>query len=67
MMNFFKSDLAREYCEDKFAVLGLVIFLILCCFALVPSLFSPQDPYDLAQLFLKNSFLPPGEHFFTWH
>lgn len=62
-MNFFKSDLVREYCEDKFAVLGLIIFLILCCFALAPSLFSPQDPYDLAQLFLKNSFLPPGEHF----
>ena len=62
-MNFFKSDLVREYCEDKFALLGLIIFLILCCFALAPSLFSPQDPYDLAQLFLKNSFLPPGEHF----
>lgn len=62
-MNFFKSDLLKEYCEDKFALLGLVIFLVLCCFALAPSLFSPQNPYDLAQLFLKNSFLPPGGHF----
>ena len=31
--------------------------------ALFPSLFSPQNPYDLSQLFLENSFKEPGSEF----
>ncbi len=62
-MNLLKHDIVIEYCENKLAVIGLVIFLILCVLALMPSVFSPQNPYDLAQLYLKNSFIQPGGQF----
>ena len=62
-MNPFKSDLIIEYFESKLATIGLVIFVILCVLALMPAVFSPQNPYDLAQLYLKNSFLSPGGEF----
>jgi len=32
-------------------------------FALMPALFSPQNPYDLTQLFLENSFQAPNSTF----
>lgn len=63
-MKLFKNELLTEYFEDKLAVIGLVVFVVLCIFALAPSVFSPQDPYDLAQLYLKNSFQPPSDNFF---
>lgn len=63
-MNLFKNDIVIEYFENKLAVIGLVVFVILCVLALMPSVFSPQNPYDLAQLYLKNSFLEPGGKFF---
>ncbi len=62
-MNLLKHDIVIEYCENKLAVIGLVVFLILCVLALMPSVFSPQNPYDLAQLYLKNSFIQPGGQF----
>ncbi len=62
-MNLIKNDIVIEYFENKLAVIGLVIFVILCVLALMPSVFSPQNPYDLAQLYLKNSFLKPGGEF----
>lgn len=62
-MSIFKNEIIIEYFESKLAVLGLIIFIILCILALMPAVFSPQNPYDLAQLYLKNSFLPPGEEF----
>ncbi len=62
-MKFFENEVVAEFLEDKLAVGGLIIFLILCVFALFPSLFSYQNPYDLTQLFLKNSFQPPNHNF----
>ncbi len=62
-MKFFKNEMVVEFFEDKLAVGGLVIFLILSVFALFPSLFSYQNPYDLTQLFLENSFQPPNHNF----
>ena len=62
-MKLFKNELLIEYFEDKLAVIGLVIFLVLSIFALAPSVFSSQNPYDLAQLFLENSFQGPNENF----
>ena len=63
MMKWFKNELVQEYFEDKLAVIGLVIFVILGLFALMPALFAPQNPYDLTQLFLENSFQAPSSHF----
>ena len=62
-MKFFKNESVIEFFEDKMAVAGLLIFLFLCLLALFPSIFSYQNPYDLTQLFLKNSFQPPNHNF----
>lgn len=62
-MNLFKNELLIEFFEDKLAVVGLVIFLAFCVLALMPSVFSSQNPYDLAQLYLENSFKAPGSEF----
>jgi len=62
-MKLFKNEILEEYFEDKLAVAGLVIFIVLTILALAPALFSPQNPYDLAQLFLENSFQAPNENF----
>ncbi len=62
-MKWFKNELVQEYFEDKLAVIGLVIFVILALFALMPSVFAPQNPYDLTQLFLENSFQAPNSTF----
>ena len=62
-MKWFKNELVQEYFEDKLAVIGLVIFVILALFALLPSVFAPQNPYDLTQLFLENSFQAPNSTF----
>ena len=63
MMKFFKNELFEEYFEDKLATIGLVVFIILAILASAPALFSPQNPYDLAQLYLENSFQAPNETF----
>jgi peptide/nickel transport system permease protein len=63
MMKWFKNELVQEYFEDKLAVIGLVTFVILALFALMPALFAPQNPYDLTQLFLENSFQAPNSTF----
>jgi len=62
-MKLFKNEILTEYFEDKLAVTGLVIFTILAIFALFPALFSYQNPYDLTQLYLENSFQAPNENF----
>ncbi|HIP12505.1 MAG TPA: ABC transporter permease [Arcobacter sp.] len=62
-MKLFKNEILTEYFEDKLAVIGLVVFTILSIFALFPALFSYQNPYDLTQLYLENSFQGPNENF----
>ena len=62
-MKFFKNEFVVEFFEDKLAVGGLIVFILLSILALLPSFFSYQDPYDLTQLFLQNSFQPPNHNF----
>lgn len=63
MMKLFKNEIVVEFFEDKLAVIGLVVFSIFCLLALAPAFFSPQNPYDLAQLYLENSFIEPNGEF----
>jgi len=63
-MKFLNNELVSEFFEDKLAVAGLVIFVILSLLALFPSYVTYQNPYDLTQLYLENSFRPPGSDFF---
>ncbi len=62
-MKLFKNEILIEYFEDKLAAVGLVIFTILAIFAIAPALFSYQNPYDLTQLYLENSFQAPNPNF----
>ena len=65
MIKFFKkNEIIVEFLEDKVAVTGFIITIILILFAIFPHLFSIQNPYDLKELFLQNSFKPPCKKFF---
>ncbi len=63
MKKIFQNEIVQEFLEDKIAVIGFVIFMILLVFSLFPSIFSTQNPYDLKELFLENSFKAPGKEF----
>jgi peptide/nickel transport system permease protein len=52
--------LAREFAASRLALFGAsLLALIVLCALLAPAL-APQNPYDLAQLDLMSSRLPPG-------
>ncbi|WP_369661858.1 ABC transporter permease [Variovorax sp. 375MFSha3.1] len=54
--------LLRQYAHSKLAVLGAAVLLALLLAALLAPLLAPQNPYDLAQLNILDSRLPPGSH-----
>ncbi len=62
-MKLFKNELVQEFFEDKLATAGLIVLIVLVILALFPSIFSYQNPYDLSQLYLENSFKAPGDQF----
>jgi len=53
---------ASEFAESRLALLGLAMLVVIVGLALAAPLVSPQNPYDLAQLDIMDSKLPPGEH-----
>ena len=52
--------LAAEFARSRFALAGLALLGLLLLGALLAPLVAPQNPYDLAQLDLLDSRLPPG-------
>ncbi|KIN73319.1 ABC transporter permease [Sulfitobacter guttiformis] len=52
---------AKEFVEDKVAVIGLILFVAIAFIALAAPWLAPQNPYDLAQLDIMDGGLPPGE------
>jgi peptide/nickel transport system permease protein len=50
-----------EFAESRLALLGLALLAVIVLVALSAPLISPQNPYDLAQLDVMDSKLPPGE------
>lgn len=58
-----RSETVQEFFEDKVAVSGAVVLLVLMFMAAVPGLVTPQDPYDLRVLNLADSFKPPSGEF----
>jgi peptide/nickel transport system permease protein len=50
----------RTFCRSPVAVLGLVVLAVVVLGALLAPLLSPQNPYDLLQLDIMESRLPPG-------
>jgi peptide/nickel transport system permease protein len=53
------SEFWEEFKESKTGIVGAVITLLCVLAALLAPLISPQNPYDLVQLYLKNSYMPP--------
>ena len=55
-----QSDLYYYYKRDKIAIGSSVVFLILALMALFSPLIAPFDPYDLTQIDLMDSEMPPA-------
>ena len=49
-----------DFVADPVAVFGVVLLTIIMLIAIFAPLISPQNPYDLAQLDVMDSRLPPG-------
>lgn len=52
--------LASEFAASRLALVGLALLLVLVVVALAAPWIAPQNPYDLAQLDVLDSRLPPG-------
>src|SRR3979490_888615 len=49
-----------DFFGDPVATSGLVLLVLVVLVAIFAPLISPQNPYDLAQLDVMDSRLPPG-------
>ncbi|MFT5550160.1 MAG: peptide/nickel transport system permease protein, partial [Candidatus Azotimanducaceae bacterium] len=54
-----QSDLFYYFSRDNVAIVSSVVFLILATLAILSPFIAPFDPYDLRQLDLMDSELPP--------
>jgi peptide/nickel transport system permease protein len=52
--------IAADFAESRLALAGLALLALILLAALFAPLISPQNPYDLAQLDVLDSRLPPG-------
>jgi peptide/nickel transport system permease protein len=52
--------IVADFCGNPLAVFGAALFLVILLAAVFAPLISPQNPYDLAQLDVMESRLPPG-------
>jgi peptide/nickel transport system permease protein len=51
---------AREFAENKVALVAAIVVLTIVLLAVLAPLFAPQDPYDLSSLTLRDARRPPG-------
>lgn len=51
---------ASDFFESRIATAGLVIIVLVCLMAVLAGWVTPQNPYDLTQLDVLDSRLPPG-------
>ncbi|MCE0503987.1 MULTISPECIES: ABC transporter permease [unclassified Roseivivax] len=58
-------DLAARFLADPGAALALAVFLGFCLLGFGAPLFAPQNPYDLTQVDILDSLMPPGSESFT--
>lgn len=59
---FFDTPLGRlvlEFAESRLAVMALVAVMLIILVAVMAPVLAPQNPYDLAQLDIMESTLPP--------
>lgn len=53
------GDFWGEFRESKSGIMGAVTTLLFLLAAVLAPMISPQNPYDLTQLYLQNSHKPP--------
>lgn len=53
-------DLWSRFCEDRIALFAFGVVVLLVMLALFAPLISPQNPYDLSGLSLRDARRPPG-------
>jgi peptide/nickel transport system permease protein len=58
---------AAQFFESRLAMAGLVLLAVIVVAALAAPWIAPQDPYDLAQLDVLDSKLPPGSQSLSGH
>jgi peptide/nickel transport system permease protein len=49
-----------RFAEDRIAVVGLGLFVLIVALALLAPWIAPQNPYDLAKVDIMDSKMPPG-------
>jgi peptide/nickel transport system permease protein len=54
-----------DFCESGIAIAGLGLLVFLVALAVLAPWITPQNPYDLAQVDVLDSRLPPGEKGFA--
>lgn len=52
-------DFWGEFRESKIGIMGAAITMLCLLIAFLAPIISPQNPYDLTQLYLQNSYMPP--------
>jgi peptide/nickel transport system permease protein len=52
--------IVSDFADSRLALAGLALFAAILLAAIVAPVISPQNPYDLAQLDVMDSRLPPG-------
>ena len=50
----------RDFIDNPIAVAGLAMLVVIVLVAILAPVISPQNPYDLAQIDVLDSKLPPG-------
>ena len=51
---------AADFAESRLALVGLATLILILIVAIFAPFVSPQNPYNLAQLDIMDSKLPPG-------
>ena len=57
--------IASAYCESPLAVAAMVSTLLIIAIAVFAPLISPQNPYNLAEIDILDSLMPPGSKAYT--
>ena len=57
---FLRSEIMQDLRRDKLAMIAAIVTLALVLIALLAPLIAPFDPYDLRQVDLLDSMLPPA-------
>ena len=54
-----------DFTESPLATVALAVLVVLAVLAIIAPWIVPQDPYDLAQVDVMDSRLPPGSQSMT--